>query len=79
MPRLTIAVDITASASTPGTRKSMLLPLVTWTASTFEKKTRMPSGITRVTSRLSPRRTVIISSMRVCAATAWRFIRRPPW
>ena len=55
----------------------MLLPVVTCTASTFEKNTRMPIGITSVTSRLSPRRIVIISSMRVCAATATRLMFRP--
>jgi hypothetical protein len=55
----------------------MLLP-VTFTASTLEKNTRIPSGMTSVTSRLSPLRIVIISSMRVCAATAGRFTSHPP-
>ncbi len=55
----------------------MLVLLSTCTASTLEKNTRMPSGITSVTSRLSPRRSVIFSSMPVWAATAGRFIRRP--
>ena len=41
-PRLTIAVDITASASTPGTRKSTGSLKSVVTASTLEKNTRIP-------------------------------------
>ena len=52
-----------ARGSRPGRARSLS------TASTLEKNTRMPSGITSVTSRLSPRRSVSSSSMRVCAAT----------
>ena len=70
MPRLTIAVDITASASTPGTRKSTGLASVVFTESTSVKNTRTPSGITSVTSRLSLRRTVSSSSILVCAVSA---------
>ena len=75
MPRLTIALDITASASTPGTRKSTGSLYVVLTASTVEKNTRIPSGITNVTSRLSPRRTVSSISMRVWARIAFAFMR----
>src|SRR5689334_4325159 len=75
MPRLTIALDITASASTPGTRKSTGSLYDVLTASTDEKNTRIPSGITSVTSRLSPRRTVSSISMRVCARIAFAFMR----
>src|SRR5215470_13164402 len=70
MPRLTIALDITASASTPGTRKSSGCASVVFTASTWLKNTSTPSGIASVTSRLSARRTVSSSSMRVWATSA---------
>src|SRR5262245_31282928 len=73
MPRLTIALDITASASTPGTRKSTGCGSVVFTASTLVKNTRMPSGIASVTTRLSPRRSVRSNSTRVCAVTARAF------
>src|SRR5437870_1293441 len=65
MPRLTMLVDITASASRPGTRKSGGL------AATAPKKTISTTGTTIVIRRLSVRRNVRISSTRSCAARAF--------
>lgn len=57
-------VDITASASRPGTRKSAGLEAIA------PKKINKTSGTTMVMSRLSPRRRLRISSMRIWAANA---------
>ena len=55
---------VVVGADTTGSLKSVLI------VSTFEKNTRIPIGIANDTTRLSPRRSVSISSARVCAATA---------
>src|SRR5437588_9443832 len=65
MPRLTMLVDITASASRPGTRKSGGL------AATAPKKTISTTGTTIVIRRLSVRRNVRINSTRIWAARAF--------
>ena len=58
MPRLTMAVDITARAKRPGTRKSGGL------AATAPKKTSSTTGTTSVMSKLSPRLKARMSSTR---------------
>src|SRR5215469_11237719 len=70
MPRLTIAVDMTARASTPGTRNCTGSRRDVCTTSTFVKNTRMPTGMAIDTTRLSPRRMVSRSSTRDWARTA---------
>ena len=78
MPSDTIAAAITASESTPGTRKSTeLLKPAGIVESTLEKNTRMPSGTASVTIRFSPRRNCNISSARDCATSALRVIAGP--
>ena len=73
MPRLTIALAMTASDSTPGTRKSIGSPVIELSGFTLPKNTKMPIGMASVTRRLSPRRSVMASSNLVCAATAEPF------
>src|SRR3954454_9159313 len=63
---------MTASDSTPGTRKSTGCAKSVETASTFAKNTRMPSGIASVTMRFSPRRSCSVLSARAWAKTARR-------
>ena len=71
MPSDTIAAAITASDSTPGTRKSTgCLKSVGIVVSTLAKNTRMPSGTASVTIRFSPRRSCSTSSARDCATSA---------
>src|SRR2546423_4966135 len=64
---------MTASDSTPGTRKSTGWAKSVEIASILAKKTRIPSGIARVTMRFSPRRSCSRVSARVCATRARRF------
>jgi hypothetical protein len=56
MPRLTMALDITASASTPGVRKSTgsSKPAGTGNTSPSEKNTSTNSGMPMLTSSCSP-------------------------
>jgi len=75
IPRVTIAVDITANARTPGTRKSMGLSRLVLAPSTLAKKTSTPIGIPTVTSRLSARRTVSRNSTRVWPSSVPILIR----
>ena len=63
MPRLTKPVDMIARVRMPGSRK--LIEATFSAAVTINA----PIGISTVISRLSPRRSVIISSTRVCAST----------
>ena len=58
MPRLTMLVDITASASKPGTRKSGDV------GRTAPKKISSTTGTTSVMSKLSPRRKLRMISTR---------------
>ena len=58
MPRLTMLVDITASASKPGTRKSGGV------GATDPKKISSTTGTTSVMSKLSGRRRVSVISTR---------------
>ena len=71
MPRPTMAVDITARARMPGARKSTGSFTPTGRMSTDEKNTRSRTGMIRVSSTDSPRRSVSTSSTRVCAASAF--------
>ena len=64
-----IAADITASARMPGRRKSTGSSVPVSTRSTVEKNSSRPTGMTRVSSRLSPRRRVSRSSIAVCASS----------
>src|SRR5438552_12235977 len=68
-----MAAAITASDSTPGTRKSTGWAKSVEIASTLVKKTSIPSGMARVTIRFSPRRSCSSVSARVCATSARRF------
>jgi hypothetical protein len=56
MARFTMAVDMTASDSTPGARNWTGSSPSIGRTSTSEKKTRSPTGIPRVSSSDSPRR-----------------------
>src|SRR5215216_2842041 len=68
----TSAVDSTASASTPGARKSTgsSTPAGEGSTSTTEKKASRATGMARVSSSDSPRRSVRRSSAPVWARTA---------
>src|SRR5439155_14651272 len=72
IPSDTIAAAMTASDSTPGTRKSTGWAKSVEIASILAKKTRIPSGMARVTMRFSPRRSCSRVSARVCATRARR-------
>ncbi len=65
------AVDITASASTPGARKSTDFPSPVSTMSTTENKVSSSAGMITVSSSCSPLR----SSIRVSSAVWARIIR----
>src|SRR4051795_6181323 len=68
MPVLTIAVDMIARASTPGTSRSTRRSDATGTRSTRPKKASSTGGTISVISTLSPRRRASRSSVRACAA-----------
>src|SRR3984957_21212280 len=70
MPSDTMAVDITARARIPGTKKSTDLAVGVDTTSTEEKNTRKRTGIPTVKRRVSPRRRVMNTSARVWASKA---------
>src|SRR5438105_8381964 len=74
-----MAVDMTARASTPGTRKSSGSRYPVSTRSTLPKKTRIPTGIPRVTMRLSPRRSVSLVSTSTWAPTPPTRTSVLPW
>ena len=74
MPRLTMAVDITARARMPGARKSTGCASVGEATSTSEKNTSSTTGMPRVSSSDSPRRSVSSSTS---ALSAWRGTQRP--
>ena len=76
MPRLTMAVDMTARARMPGARKSMGSFVVVGRTCTSEKKTRSRTGMPSVRSTASPRRSVIVTSARVWAAYALTSVPR---
>jgi hypothetical protein len=65
MPRLTIAVEMIAAASTPGVRNCT--PPRPGANGAAIAMMSTPAGMMSVRSRLSPRRSVISSSARVCA------------
>jgi hypothetical protein len=77
MARLANAVASTASASTPGARKSTASPLMGNT-STRLKNTRIATGIPNVSNSDSPLRKVNVSSNRSCAASAFTTPPRRP-
>ncbi len=54
-----MAVDITARAMMPGTKKSAGLAVGVETTDTFEKKTRNTTGMPMVRRSVSPRRRVM--------------------
>src|ERR1700682_450152 len=70
MPSDTMAVDITARARMPGTKKSTDLAVGVDTTSTVEKNTRKRTGIPTVKRRVSPRRSVMNTSALVWASNA---------
>ncbi len=69
MPRLTMAVDITARARMPGARKSIGSPSPVGSTSTRLKKTSSSTGMPSTSRSDSPRRSVSVISTRVCAAS----------
>src|SRR5713226_6484377 len=75
IPRPTMAVDMTASARTPGATKSTGWVRPMNPTSTVEKNTSNSTGMPRASSTDSPRRKVRVSSTRVCASTG-RISRR---
>ena len=54
-----MAVDITARARMPGTKKLAGVAVGVDTTETLEKKSRKTTGMPRVRSRVSPRRSVM--------------------
>ncbi len=62
------AVDITASARTPGARKSTAAPSPVSTTSTVLNSTSSRVGMTTVSSSCSPLRSSIFVSSTACAA-----------
>jgi len=64
MPRLTIAVLITARAMTPGTRNSTGSSSPVGRMSTSPKNTSNSIGMTIISSNCSPLRRVVTSSLR---------------
>src|SRR5713226_2418260 len=71
MPRLTMPVDMMASARMPGTRKSTGRSPPAANTLVEPKNSSSTSGMTSVTSRFSPRRDMSRSSIMVCAARAF--------
>ena len=67
MLRLTMPVDMTATARMPGTKKSIGFSPLGGCMLTVMAKMSSSAGMIIVTSTLSPRRSVILSSARVCA------------
>ena len=59
MPSETIAVDMTARARMPGTKKLAGVAVGVDTTDTLEKKSRKTTGMPRVSSSVSPRRSVM--------------------
>src|SRR5271163_1224783 len=81
MPSETMAVDMTASARIPGTKKLAGVAVGVDTTDTLEKKSRKTTGIPRVSSRVSPRRNVMWTSAAVCAVRgrrAWAVVLTGP-
>ena len=73
IPRLTIPVDMTARARTPGARKAMVLTPPVNDRSGYPMRSKNPSstiGIPSVSRSDSPRRRVIVTSALVCALSA---------
>ena len=68
MPSETIAVDMTASARMPGTKKLAGVAVGVETTETFEKKSRKMTGMPRVRSRARPGASVMWTSAPVWAA-----------
>ena len=64
-----MAVDMTARARIPGTKKSTGAAVGVDTTETREKKRRNTTGIPMVSSKVSPRRSVMKTSALVCAAS----------
>ncbi len=72
IPRLTIALDMTARASTPGARKSTgsLTPSGRGSTSTVEKNTNSSTGMAMATRSCSPLRRLSRSSARAWVTRA---------
>src|SRR5580704_8225164 len=69
MPSETMAVDMTANARMPGTKKLAGVAVGVDTTETFEKKSRKMTGMPRVRRSVSPRRRVMWTSAPVCAVS----------
>ena len=77
IPRLTMALDMTARANTPGARKSTpaVTPSGKGKTSTREKNTSNNNGITMLTRSCSPLRRLSISSARTWATKGLTGVR----
>jgi hypothetical protein len=67
MLKLTMPVDMTATARIPGTKKSIGFWPLGGLMLTVMAKMSSSAGMMIVTSTLSPRRSVMFNSARVCA------------
>ena len=70
MPNETMAVDMTARARMPGTKKSTGVWPGVDTTCTVEKKSRKTTGMPTVSNSVSPRRSVMNTSAPVWATSA---------
>ena len=70
MPNDTMAVDMTARARMPGTKKSTGVSPGVDTTCTEEKNSKKTTGMPTVSNSVSPRRSVMNTSAQVWAASA---------